>query len=131
MLLCVSRVTQRVEPEPLIAALAAGGRAAIAFARDGALELLPVRHRRDGGGRHWLGIAREDAPPAAGLGPVVLVLDAGRAWFELRAVTWRGHAHAPVGNPPEPDDELAWLVFEPSGVIAWDYGQLREERAPT
>lgn len=122
----MARITQRTAPDPLARKLAAeGARAAIALDRDGAADPLPALHRRHGE-VHWVGVAREALPAAATFERAVLVVDDGKWWFELRAVTWRGRAERADAPPFETSSDLVWLRFEPRGVIAWDYGQLHE-----
>jgi hypothetical protein len=125
----MARVTQRVGPERLVAVLAEHARAAIAFDRDGAVDALPVVLRRRGD-ELWVGVAREVAPPEASFARAVLVVDDGSWWFELRAVTWRGHLEASVEAPPAEGEDLVWLSFVPRGAVAWDYGALHEEPTP-
>lgn len=119
-------ISPRVDPAPLADALIAGARAAIAFDCNGEVEAVPVLCRIEGD-RLWIGVARESAPPASSFGRVVLVLDDGRYWFELRAHTWRGRIEAVDGAPSGATDDIVWLCFIPSGAIAWNYGALREE----
>jgi hypothetical protein len=124
------RVTQRVDPGALDAFFERPPRAAIAFAAAGeGIETVPVSYRRRAG-RHLVGVARgEGAAPAPG-SRAVLLIDDGRYWFELRAVTLRGRLAAAPEPPPEAGGELVWLELVPEHAVAWDYGRLHEEPEP-
>jgi hypothetical protein len=55
---------------------------------------------------------------------VVLLVDEGIYYFDLRAIYIRGQAQpaeAPVGAPVG----LAWFVVVPLKTVAWDYGAMR------
>ena len=122
----MSRVVQRVDPIELAKVLAPHARAAIAFDRNGVAEALPVLHRRRGE-QHWIGVALEAMPEPETLARVVLVLDDGSYWFELRAVTWRGRVDPAPAEAAGASDDLVWLAFVPTGAVAWDYGTLHDE----
>ncbi|HVP28820.1 MAG TPA: hypothetical protein VMW35_06620 [Myxococcota bacterium] len=121
------RITQRVDPVRLANVLGDRSRAAIAFDRDGRVEAVPVRLRHEADAL-WIGIAPEYAPPPSCRDRVVLVVDDGRWWFELRAVTWRGRIAGDTPPFAAADDRL-WLRLAPIGVVAWDYGTLHAESA--
>lgn len=121
----MARVTQRVDPADLDDLLERPPRAAIAFADGARIEALPVVYRRDGG-RHRFGVARDGVPAAGAPERVVLVVDDGRYWFELRAVTLRGRLVA-AEPPAQAASDLLWLELLPEHSVAWDYGTLHEE----
>jgi hypothetical protein len=54
-------------------------------------------------------------------------VDAGRYWFELRAVTLRGRLVAAPEPPAHAASDLVWLELVPERSVAWDYGTLHEE----
>jgi hypothetical protein len=122
----MGRVTQRVDPTHVADLLERPPRAAIAFARDATVEPVPVSYRRSDG-RSWLGVSRETLPGEQLPERATLLLDDGRYWFELRAVTLRGRLTAATQPPPGGDGRLLWLEFVPDHVVAWDYGTLHEE----
>jgi hypothetical protein len=102
--------------------LSGPARAAVAYTGPDGLESVPVVVRRDDGLHVGLdpdAIARTDAPER-----VVLVVDDGAYWFELRAAVWGGTV-AVEGN----DEGLVWFRLDPVRFVAWDYGRLREESA--
>ena len=58
-------------------------------------------------------------------GTVVLLVDDGVQFFDLRAVYIRGHTRpAPATTDLTP--ELSWWEVRPSRVVAWDYARMRE-----
>jgi hypothetical protein len=73
-----------------------------------------------------------DALPATGFPDrVVLVVDEGAYWFDLRAAVWRGTVtERTVGPVSAGDDSLVWFHFEPLHFAGWDYGRLHEEPRP-
>jgi hypothetical protein len=122
----MGRITQRVDPAVLDDLLARPARAAIAFEAGGRAEALPVALRRHGG-RLWVGIAPENLPAGGAPDLVMLVLDDGRYWFELRAVCLRGRLAEAAGHAPGASPDLAWLELLPERAVAWDYATLHEE----
>lgn len=123
----MARVTQRVDPAALDAMLERPPRAAIAYLDSEQVEAMPVAYRRDGG-RHLVGVDRGALPACGAPERAVLLVDDGRYWFELRAVTLRGRL-VPLPEPPEPAaaTDRAWLELLPEHAVAWDYGTLHEE----
>ncbi len=121
------RVTQRVRLEEVEAALLREGRAAVALVGPEGPECIPVVVRGDGD--LYIGLYPDALPAAGWPDRVVLVVDDGRYWFDLRAAVWRGTV-----TPVDEDrasasgaDGLVWLRLQPRRVVAWDYGRLREE----
>jgi hypothetical protein len=96
-------------------------RATVAFVAGDTVALLPVtaRCRAD---TYLIGISTDDSPNLERQ-EVVLVIDDGPYWFELRGISVRGIAErvAPAAAG------LAWYAIEPRRVLAWDYGAIREE----
>jgi hypothetical protein len=122
----MKRVTRDIDPESARDLLQRVPRACIAFASDHEPQVQPaafVWHD----GRCLAGI-----PDAAGRRPgtgqeVVLLIDEGVHFFDLRAVYIRGRAQpaeAPGGAPAG----HSWFEVEPLRTAAWDYGTLREVR---
>ncbi len=54
---------------------------------------------------------------------VVLVVDEGRLFFELRAVYIRGKA---THIRDESEDARVWVEVLPTNTTSWDYGRMRE-----
>jgi hypothetical protein len=117
------RATRDVEPSALPDLLEHPPRASLAFVDRDAVDVLPVRARCDGAYR--FGVRPESASDLDGR-EVVLVIDDGPYWFELRGISVRGRARRI--DPPQQEGArgLAWYAIEPRRVLAWDYGALRE-----
>lgn len=123
------RVTQRVSLTDVEDLLSAPARAAVAYAGPDGPECVPVVVRRDGGIR--IGVYQDAVDTLGAPDRVVLVIDDGAYWFELRAAVWRGTV-APErtgGRDRSDDDGLVWFRLDPLRFVAWDYGQLREDPA--
>jgi len=118
------RVTRDVEVSALRDLLDHPLRATVAFVDGGAVALLPARVRDDAGAYRF-GIL---ADGAANLDTreVVLVVDDGCYWFELRGVSVRGMAVRIEASTGAGADRLAWYAIEPRRVLAWDYAAIRE-----
>jgi hypothetical protein len=121
----MGRVTQRVDPADVGDLFEHPPRAALAFDAGGGAEPVPACYRRLAG-RHFVGVARGALPAGGATGRAVLLLDDGRWWFELRAVTLRGRL-APAPPPPGASPELDWLELGPERQVAWSYATLHEE----
>lgn len=123
------RVTQRVPLVDVDDLLSRPARAAVAYVGPGGPECVPVVLRRGDGIRIGM---NPDAVPAPGAPErVVLIVDDGRWWFELRAAVWRGTVAPEVDDRAgrSGGDGLVWFRLDPARVVAWDYGQLHEEPA--
>jgi hypothetical protein len=84
--------------------------------RDGAPDAAPVSFRH--GTDAWLvrlpgGLDLPDGTE------VVVLIDDGRYYFELRGLRARGTL-----GPTRPD---GWRPFAPGRIVTWDYGTLREQ----
>ena len=98
-------------------------RACVSFAVDGRprVEAAIVRYEQP---RFVVGLDATASPPSVGA-EVVLVVDEGVQFFDLRAVHARGPAGPVRGGP---GDDLTWFEVEPTKVTCWDYGRLRVDR---
>jgi hypothetical protein len=56
---------------------------------------------------------------------VVLLVDDGVYFFDLRAIYIRGQAK-PIATPRGAPADLTWYEVVPLKTVAWDYGTLRE-----
>ena len=119
------RVTRDVEPAALRQLLDSPPRATVAFLEAGAVELLPAR-ARCAAGVHLFGVLLDAAPDLARR-EVLLDVDDGMYWFELRGISVRGVARRVDSPESEAARRLAWYAIEPRRVLAWDYGAIREE----
>ena len=98
-------------------------RATVAFVTGSAVDLLPA-NARFRGNAHLFGV-QADAAPDLDDREVVLVIDDGRYWFELRGISVRGMAVRI--EPPGGEDRLVWYTIKPRRVLAWDYSAIRKE----
>lgn len=118
------RVVRDVEPDALRELLEHPPRASVALVRDGRIDCIPVR-ALCGGDSFAFG-----AVPSHGTGidgrEVVLVIDEGPYWFQLRGLSVRGIAAA-VAPPVAGGKALTWFALAASRVLAWDYGTIHEE----
>lgn len=120
----VRRVTRDVDLVAVRDLLDQPPRATVAFVDDdGGPAVLPARAQVDGDRRLFAVAA--GAAPILDRREVVLVIDDGPYWFQLRGVSMRGIANrvdAPMGAPAL----LAWYAVDTRRVLAWDYGAVRE-----
>lgn len=63
--------------------------------------------------------------PDLGEREVVLLIDDGSHWFELRGISVRGAARKVDAPGADPNDDAAWYEIAARRVLAWDYGSLR------
>ena len=118
-------MTRDVEPSAVRDLLDRPPRATVAFVDRDAVDLLPVRARCSAGA-YLFGVPA-DASPDLKNREVVLLIDAGPYWFELRGISVRGVAERV--DPPEHGEagRFAWYAIAARRVLAWDYGAIREE----
>jgi hypothetical protein len=120
----VSReVTVRVPLEESLDLLERPARACVGFVRDGQPQLEPV-HVSYEDGRYLIGIGSGALAPDPS-DEVVLVVDDGVLFFELRAVYVRGVTRSISSVPQE---GLRWAEVEPRLVSSWNYGRMRWKR---
>lgn len=119
------RVTRDVAPADLRDLVDRPPRATVAFVEHDAVDLLPARAECSLDD-HRFGVTAAAAPDLDGR-EVVLVLDDGPYWFELRGVSVRGTARRSAADAGRVADGLVWYRIEARRVLAWDYGRLREE----
>ena len=122
--MAASRVTRDVAPERLRELVDRPPRATVAFVRAGVADLLPARARMRGD-RHLFAVP--DAAPALDGQEVVLLVDDGPYWFQLRGVSVRGIASRADAPAADEAPGLAWYSVDARRVHARDYGALREE----
>jgi hypothetical protein len=114
------RITRDVEPASLRDLADDPPRATVAFAQGDAVELLPAKVGTRGSVQLF-GVVPAGSPDLDGR-EVVLVMDGGSYWFELRGVSVRGVASRVEAG----DARLRWYAIAPSRVLAWDYATIRE-----
>jgi len=118
------RVTRDVDAVALRDLLDRPPRATVAFVDGGDAAVLPARaHVTEN--RHLFAVATDTAP-ALDRREVVLVIDDGPYWFQLRGVSLRGIANR-VDGPPDAAAHRAWYAIDARRVLAWDYRTVHEE----
>lgn len=100
-------------------------RATVAFVNGDAVDLLPARFHFSAD-THCFGIL-PDAGPDLENREVVVVVDDGPYWFELRGISVRGIATRVESPKKSPARDLIWYAVAPRRVLAWDYGSIRQE----
>jgi len=119
----MTQVTRDIDPADARDLLERPARACLAFAGPAGPQAQPVTlTMRDG--RYFVAI-----PESTGVRPepgqeVVLLVDDGVHYFDLRAIYVRGHAQ-PAQAPASVRPALAWLEVVPVKTVAWDYGAMR------
>ena len=73
--------------------------------------------------RYLIGVRREAGDRPSLGDEVVLVIDEGVQFFDLRAIYIRGTVSA-EGLPAD-DSGLRWLEVEPTKIVAWDFSEMR------
>ena len=99
-------------------------RAALSLAGEHGALAQPVQLVAQGG-RYWVGLAPRAGPRPSPGQEVVLLVDEGVHWFDLRAIYIRGHAQ-PAAAPTGAAVGREWFEVLPLKTRAWDYGALRE-----
>ncbi len=117
-------VTVRVPLNESLDLLERPARACVGFISGGGPRIEPARLRYEDG-RYLIGIEPDNQAPDPST-EVVLIVDDGVLFFELRAVYVRGIAR-PL--PPSSRENLHWFEVDPSLVSSWNYGRMRWKRA--
>ncbi len=123
----MKQVTRNIDPGSARDLLERVPRACLCFASDQGPQAQPVVlvwHNS----RYLAGIPQEtDRKPGPGQ-EVVLLIDEGVHFFDLRALYIRGQVK-PAEVPREaPAANYTWVEVVPLKTVAWDYGTLREVR---
>jgi hypothetical protein len=117
-------VTREIDPDRARDLLVRVPRACIAFAYDQGPQAQPIAFVYQDG--HHLAGVPADAAHLPGRGQeVVCLIDEGVRFFDLRAVSVRGHAE-PTDAPPGAPTGHTWFEVVPSRIGGWDFGALRE-----
>ena len=117
-------MTRDVDPSTLKDLLEQPPRATVAFIDGEHVDILPVRarYRAD---TYRFGVRSDVATDLVGR-EVVLVIDDGPYFFELRGISVRGLARRLDPAPSGEADGLAWYVIESRRILAWNYAAMRE-----
>ncbi|MDD5370166.1 MAG: hypothetical protein PHQ40_13870 [Anaerolineaceae bacterium] len=117
-------VTRDVDPDSLLDLLEQVSRACLSYASDHGPQVLPV-------GLLWyenrylVNISEETEHQLFPGQEVVLLIDEGIYYFDLRAIYIRGQVKNSEAPPHAPTDRK-WFEVIPIKTVAWDYGTLRE-----
>ncbi len=76
-------------------------------------------------GRYFVGLATTANPTPTADQEVVLLVDDGAQFFDLRAIYIRGTVK-PIDPPVNVPTDRIWFEVLPLKTVAWDYGTLRE-----
>ncbi len=123
----MKRVTRNIDPGSARDLLERVPRACLCFASDHGPQAQPiVLVWQDG--RYLVGIPRKaEQRPSSGQ-EVVLLIDEGIHFFDLRALYIRGQAKPAEAPSEAPAADCTWVEVVPLKTVAWDYGTLREVR---
>ena len=120
----VKHITRNIDPADAQDLLERVPRACLAFSGDDGPYALPIAFVWHDG-RYFAGIPEEANLPPAIDQEVVLLIDEGVQFFDLRAIYIRGRVK-PSEAPRDAPTGSAWLEVIPLKTVAWDYGTLRE-----
>jgi hypothetical protein len=117
------RVTRNIEPTEARDLLERVPRASVSFASEEGPCAEPATFSCTN--ERYLAAIASNATRRPAVGQeVVLLIDEGVHFFDLRAIYVRGVVE-PVEGAER--DDLFWFSVTPTKVVAWDYGRLREE----
>ncbi len=117
-------VTRDVDSDSMGDLLERVPRACLSFASDLGPQTQPVGllwHE----GRYLVNIPEEADPQPVPGQEVVLLVDEGVYYFDLRAIYIRGQVRVSEAPPNAPVGRK-WIEVDPTKTVAWDYGMLRE-----
>lgn len=120
----MKRITLNIDPVEARDLLERVPRACVAFASDEGPRTEPVILRYKDG-RYLVGMPSTAASHPTVDHEVVLVVDGGFHFFDLRAIYIRGHVH-PLNAQESPAGDFFWFEVQPTRAIAWDYARIRE-----
>jgi hypothetical protein len=120
----VKRITLNIDPAEARDLLERVPRACIAFTADESPQTEPVTVLVQGG-RYLVGMPSSAMSRPTVHQEVVLVVDDGSNFFDLRAIYLRGHVQ-PLGEGETPAGDFFWFALQPTRTVAWDYGRFRE-----
>ncbi len=115
------RITLNVDPVEARDLLERVPRACVAFTDDDGARVEPVTllFKDD---CYLVGMPSNAANHLTASDEVVLLVDDGVQFFDLRAIYVRGHVEL-LGEPEEGD--LFWFAVRPMRTVAWDYARIR------
>jgi hypothetical protein len=120
----VRRITRNVALAEVRDLLERVPRACVAFAGDEGPRVEPVNVVVENN-RYIVGLPSSAASHPAVHQEVALLVDDGLQFFDLRAIYIRGHVRSLDGREGLPDGS-SWFTVQPTRVVAWNYGRMRE-----
>ena len=120
----VKRITLNIDPVEARDLLERVPRACIAFTGDEGPQTEPVSvlFKED---RYLVGMLSSAASHPTAHTEVVLLVDDGVQFFDLRAIYVRGHVQLPREVHGLAGD-FFWFEVQPTRTVAWDYARMRE-----
>jgi hypothetical protein len=120
----VKRITLNIDPVEARDLLERVPRACVAFASDEGpqAELVTVLFKDD---RYLVGMPSTAASHPTVDEEVVLLVDDGVQFFDLRAIYVRGHVQ-PLAGVKYLSGDVFWFEVQPTRTVAWDYARMRE-----
>ena len=120
----MKRITLNIDPVEARDLLERVPRACLAFVSDQGpqVELVPVLFKDD---RYLVGMPSSAASHPTAHEEVVLLVDDGVLFFDLRAIYVRGHVQ-PLGSVEGLAGDFFWFAVQPTRTVAWDYARMRE-----
>lgn len=120
----VKRITLNIDPIEARDLLERVPRACVAFASDEGpqAELVTVLFKDD---RCLVGMPSGAASHLTAHEEMVLLVDDGVQFFDLRAIYIRGHVQ-PLGGADDMAGDFVWFEVQPTRTVAWNYARIRE-----
>jgi hypothetical protein len=120
----VKHITRNIDLVEAHDLLERAPRASLAFACDHGPHAQPIAFAWQDG-RYFVGIAATISLQPTVDQEVVLLVDEGVQFFDLRAIYIRGKVQ-PAQAPDSAPANHVWFEVIPLKTVAWDYGTLRE-----
>jgi hypothetical protein len=120
----MKRVSRNIDPGSAQDLLTRPARACLCFATDHGPQAQPVALVWQNG-RYLAGLPEQTGSRPGSGQEVVLLLDEGVHFFDLRALYTRGRLE-PASPPRDAPGGHRWVEVVPLKTVAWDYGMLRE-----
>jgi len=120
----VKGITLNIDPVEARDLLERVPRACVAFTGDEGpqVELVTVLFKDD---RYLIGMPSSGASHLTVDEEVVLLVDDGVNFFDLRAIYVRGHFQE-LGQVEGLAGDFVWVEVQPTRIVAWDYARIRE-----
>ncbi len=120
----MKHITRDIDPVDAQDLLKRVPRASLAFACDRGPHAVPIAFAwREG--RYFVGLLEKAEPQPDADQEVVLLIDEGVQFFDLRAIYIRGKVQL-AAEPSNAPTDHTWFEVVPLKTVAWDYGMLRE-----